>query len=134
SLGALAIALASPFSSAVADTESVAATAIVRHPAPASVRAGGRGALDDAGYTVGDNLKWQYRAAPGNTATAGQIDRKLVGDKPDVVVAIAAPSAQAVVASTKSIPVVFAAVTDPLAAQLVSSWEASDTNVTGVSD
>ena len=134
SLGALAMALASPFSSAVADTKSVAATAIVEHPALDSVRDGVRAALEEAGYTVGDNLKWQYQTAQGNTATAGQIARKFVGDKPDVIVAIATPSAQAVVASTKSIPVVFAAVTDPLAAQLVSSWEASGTNVTGVSD
>src|SRR5690606_30634978 len=115
SLGALAMALASPFSSAVADTKSVAATAIVEHPALDSVRDGVRAALEEAGYTVGDNLKWQYQTAQGNTATAGQIARKFVGDKPDVIVAIATPSAQAVVASTKSIPVVFAAVTDPLA-------------------
>ena len=51
-----------------------------------------------------------------------------------MIVAIATPSAQSVVAATKSIPVVFAAVTDPVAAKLVSSWEASKTNVTGVSD
>src|SRR5690554_912263 len=134
SLGALAMALASPFSSAVADTKSVAATAIVEHPALDSVRDGVRAALEEAGYTVGDNLKWQYQTAQGNTATAGQIARKFVGDKPDVIVAIATPSAQSVVASTKNVPVVFAAVTDPVAAQLVRDWEASGTNVTGVSD
>src|SRR5690554_6022146 len=134
SLGALAMALASPFSSAVADTKSVAATAIVEHPALDSVRDGVRAALEEAGYTVGDNLKWQYQTAQGNTATAGQIARKFVGDRPDVIVAIATPSAQAVVASTKNVPVVFAAVTDPVAAQLVRDWEASGTNVTGVSD
>src|SRR5690606_2534201 len=52
----------------------------------------------------------------------------------DVIVAIATPSAQAVVAATKSIPVVYAAVTDPVAAQLVPSLDPSGTNVTGVSD
>ncbi len=57
-----------------------------------------------------------------------------MGDKPDVIVAIATPSAQAVVAATKTIPVVYSAVTDPVAAQLVPGWEASGTNVTGVSD
>lgn len=51
SLGALAMALASPFSSAVADTKSVAATAIVEHPALDSVRDGVRAALEEAGYT-----------------------------------------------------------------------------------
>ena len=134
SLGALAVALASPFSGVMAETKSVAATAIVEHPALDSVRDGVRAALEEAGYTVGDNLKWQYQTAQGNTATAGQIARKFVGDKPDVIVAIATPSAQAVVASTKNVPVVFAAVTDPVAAQLVRDWEASGSNVTGVSD
>ena len=57
-----------------------------------------------------------------------------MGDKTDVIVAIATPSAQAAVAATKNIPVVFAAVTDPVAAKLVKSWNASGTNVTGVSD
>jgi putative ABC transport system substrate-binding protein len=57
-----------------------------------------------------------------------------VGDKPDAIVAIATPSAQAVIASTKTVPVVFSAVTDPVAAKLVPSWEPSKNNVTGVSD
>ncbi|WP_193075831.1 ABC transporter substrate-binding protein [Pseudomonas sp. FME51] len=133
SLGALTMALAAPFSSVVADTKSVAATAIVEHPALDSVRDGVRAALEEAGYT-GDKLKWQYQTAQGNTATAGQIARKFVGDRPDVIVAIATPSAQSVVASTKSVPVVFAAVTDPIAAQLVRDWEPSGSNVTGISD
>ena len=51
-----------------------------------------------------------------------------------MIVAIATPSAQSVVAATKTIPVVYAGVTDPVAAKLVPSWEASNTNVTGVSD
>ena len=131
-LGALTVALATPFAAA-AETKSVAATAIVEHPALDSVRDGVRAALEEAGYT-GDKLKWQYQTAQGNTATAGQIARKFVGDRPDVIVAIATPSAQAVVASTKSVPVVFAAVTDPVAAQLVRNWEPSGSNVTGVSD
>ena len=51
-----------------------------------------------------------------------------------MIVAIATPSAQAVVAATKEIPVVYSAVTDPVAAKLVKTWDASGTNVTGVSD
>ena len=134
SLGALALSLATPFTNVAAETKSVAATAIVEHPALDSVRDGIRAALEEAGYTAGENLKWQYQTAQGNTATAGQIARKFVGDKPDVIVAIATPSAQAVVASTKNVPVVFAAVTDPIAAQLVQNWEPSGGNVTGISD
>ncbi len=133
SLGALALTLATPFTASAAEQKSVAATAIVEHPALDSVRDGVRTALEAAGYS-GDNLKWQYQTAQGNTATASQIARKFVGDRPDAIVAIATPSAQAVVASSRSVPVVFAAVTDPVAAQLVRNWEPSGSNVTGVSD
>ena len=51
-----------------------------------------------------------------------------------MIVPISTPSAQAVVAATKDIPVVFTAVTDPVAAKLVKSWDASGGNVTGMSD
>ena len=117
-----------------AEMKSVAITAIVEHPALDAVRDGVLDALNDAGYTEGKNLKWQYQSAQGNTGTAAQIARKFIGDKPDALVAIATPSAQAAVAGTKRIPVVFSAVTDPVEAQLVPSWEASGTNVTGLSD
>lgn len=119
---------------AAAAQKSVAVTAIVEHPALDAVRDGVADALKAGGYDRAKNLKWQYQTAQGNTATAGQIARKYIGDQPDVIVAIATPSAQAVVAATKSVPVVYCAVTDPVAAQLVPSMAASGTNVTGVSD
>ncbi|QNN59219.1 ABC transporter substrate-binding protein [Diaphorobacter ruginosibacter] len=133
-LGALALAMASLSSVAVAQTKSVAVTAIVEHPALDAIRDGVKESLKAAGYEEGKNLKWQYQSAQGNTGTAAQIARKFVGDKPDAIVAIATPSAQAVVAATKDVPVVFSAVTDPVAAKLVKSWEPSKNNVTGVSD
>ncbi|WCM91418.1 ABC transporter substrate-binding protein [Acidovorax sp. NCPPB 2350] len=114
--------------------KSVAVTAIVEHPALDSIRDGVKASLQAAGYEEGKTLKWQYQSAQGNTGTAAQIARKFVGDQPDAIVAIATPSAQAVVAATKSVPVVFSAVTDPVAAKLVANWEPSKTNVTGVSD
>ena len=132
-LGALALAVAA-VAPAMAQQKSVAVTAIVEHPALDAVRDGVQAALKDAGFESGKNLKWQYQSAQGNTGTAAQIARKFVGDKPDAIVAIATPSAQAVVASTKNVPVVFSAVTDPVVAKLLASWEPSKTNVTGVSD
>src|SRR5256885_1116950 len=134
-LGALALAISAIAGGAhAADEKSVAVTAIVEYPALDAVRDGVQAALKEAGYEAGKNLKWQYQSAQGNTGTAAQIARKFVGDKPDAIVAIATPSAQAVVASTKTVPVVFSAVTDPVAAKLVPSWEPSKNNVTGVSD
>src|SRR5690606_7491080 len=108
--------------------------AIVEHPALDAVRDGVKDALAKAGYEEGRNLKWQYQSAQGNTGTAAQIARKFVGDRPDAIVAVATPSAQAVVAATKNVPVVYSAVTDPVAAQLVPAMGPSGTNVTGVSD
>ncbi len=133
-LGAVALAVAAVAPATAQDMKSVAVTAIVEHPALDAVRDGVKDALKAAGYEDGKNLKWQYQSAQGNTGTAAQIARKFVGDKPDAIVAIATPSAQAVVAATKSVPVVFSAVTDPVAAKLVPSWEPSKNNVTGVSD
>ncbi len=131
-LGALFAAGA--FAQAPAFAQSVAVTSIVEHPALDAIKDGVKEALTKAGYTEAKGLEWQFQTAQGNTAIAAQIARKFVGDKPDVIVAIATPSAQAVVAATKTIPVVYSAVTDPVAAQLVPSMAPSGTNVTGVSD
>jgi putative ABC transport system substrate-binding protein len=133
-VAAAAAVAATATSSFAAAQKSVALTAIVEHPALDAARDGVRDELKAAGYEAGKNLKFEYQSAQGNTGTAAQIARKYAGARPDVIVAIATPSAQAVVAATKDIPVVFSAVTDPVAAKLVKSWDASGTNVTGVSD
>jgi len=133
-LSALTLAMSASFSVIAEPMKSVAVTAIVEHPALDAVRDGVRNALNEAGYTEGENLKWQYQSAQGNTGTAAQIARKFIGDQADAIVAIGTPSAQAAVAGTKRIPIIFSAVTDPVEGQLTPSWEASGTNVTGVSD
>lgn len=112
----------------------VAVTAIVEHPALDACRDGVRDELAAAGFEEGKNLKFVYESAQGNPGTAAQIARKFVGENPDVIVPISTPSAQAVVAATSEIPVVFTAVTDPVGAQLVSNEEAPGGNVTGMSD
>ena len=119
---------------AAAQQKSVAVTSIVEHPALDAVRDGVKEALQKAGLEDGKTLRWQYQTAQGNAGTAGQIARKFVGDQPDVIVAISTPSAQALLATTKNIPIVFSAVTDLVAGQLTPSWDASGTNVTGVSN
>ncbi|MFW2275551.1 ABC transporter substrate-binding protein [Burkholderia orbicola] len=126
--GVAALALAG-----AAHAQTVKVLSIVDHPALDAIRDGVRAELKAEGYGD-DKLKWEYQSAQGNTGTAAQIARKFVGDKPDVIVAIATPAAQSVVAATKSVPVVYSGVTDPVAAQLVKGWGPSGTNVTGVSD
>lgn len=134
SLSTIGLAMGVSFAAAAEPVKSVAITAIVEHPALDAARDGVLHVLNEAGYHEGKNLKWQYQSAQGNTATAAQIARKFIGDNPDVIVGIATPSAQALVAGTKQVPIVFTAVTDPVQAQLTPSWDASGTNVTGVSD
>ena len=116
------------------DAPYVAVTQIVEHPALDAVRDGLQDKLKEEGYDADSSLKWDWESAQGQAANAAQIAQKFVGDNPDVIVAIATPSAQAVVGNTDTIPVVGSAVTDPVAAELVPSLEASGGTVTGVID
>jgi len=118
---------------ALAADKTVLVTSITEHPALDAVRDGAKDELKAEGFEAGKNLKWEFQSAQGNAGTAGQIAKKFVGDNPDVIVAIATPSAQPMVAGTKSIPIVYSAIADPIAAQLVKSWGPSGTNVTGLS-
>lgn len=114
-------------------TKFVAVTQVVEHPSLNATRDGLKQELATAGYQVNKNLKWQWESAQGNTATAVQIARNFAGEKPDVIVAISTPSAQAVVSAASNIPVIFTAVTDPLGAKLVTNQEKPGGWVTGVS-
>ena len=116
------------------DPRVVAITQIVEHPALDAVHEGVKDELAERGYREGENLRLMHESAQGNSAIASQIARKFVGENPDVIVAIATPSAQTVAAAARNVPVVFSAVTDPVAAKLVQSWEAPGANITGVSD
>lgn len=112
----------------------VAITAIVEHPSLDQIRDGVKDELIDNGYKLNENLTVQYKSAQGSSATAAQIARQFVSAKPDAIVAIATPSAQATAAATKQIPVIFAGITDPVAAKLIKNWQPTGTNITGVSD
>ena len=133
-LSPLAAMLTLAGGSALAEDVTVAVTAIVEHPSLDAVRDGIRDRLVELGYVEGETLDFVYESAQGSPAIAAQVARQFVGDAPDVIVPISTPSAQAVVAATAEIPVVFTAVTDPLAAGLVADLDASGGNVTGLSD
>ena len=131
-VGASLLAMASL--SQAAEPRVVAITQIVEHPALDAVHQGVQDELAERGYKVGDNLTLMHESAQGNSAIASQIARKFVGESPDVIVAIATPSAQTVAAAARDISVVFAAVTDPVGAKLVKGTDAPGANITGVSD
>ncbi|WP_413110635.1 ABC transporter substrate-binding protein [Thaumasiovibrio sp. DFM-14] len=134
-LSALILATSTLFSATtLADTVKVAVSQIVEHPALDAARQGLLDGLNSKGYVEGENLKFSYQTAQGNPAIAVQIAKQFVGERPDVLVGIATPTAQALAASTKSIPVVFTAVTDPVGAKLVKQLAQPGGNVTGLSD
>jgi len=123
-----------PLAPASAADITVAVTAIVEHPALDACRDGIKDELAAQGFEDGKNITFVYESAQGNPGTAVQIAQKFVGENPTVIVPISTPSAQAVVAATSDIPVVFTAVTDPLGAKLISNLEKPGANVTGMSD
>lgn len=120
--------------SIMAKTAKVAVSQIVEHPALDATRQGLLDGLKAKGYEQGKNLDFDFKTAQGNPAIAVQIARQFVGENPDVLVGIATPTAQALVSATKTIPVVFTAVTDPIGAKLVKKLEQPGKNVTGLSD
>ncbi|PRQ62834.1 ABC transporter substrate-binding protein [Vibrio sp. V01_P9A10T6] len=120
--------------SIMAKTAKVAVSQIVEHPALDATRQGLLDGLKAKGYEQGKNLDFDFKTAQGNPAIAVQIARQFVGENPDVLVGIATPTAQALVSATKTIPVVFTAVTDPVGAKLVKKLDQPGKNVTGLSD
>ncbi|PSU32344.1 ABC transporter substrate-binding protein [Photobacterium lutimaris] len=130
----VAASLSMVSASAVAEVAKVAVSQIVEHPALDAARNGLLDGLKQKGYIEGENLEFSYQTAQGNPAIAVQIAKQFVGERPDVLVGIATPTAQALAASTRSIPVVFTAVTDPVGAKLVKDMDKPARNVTGLSD
>lgn len=112
----------------------VAVSQIVEHPALDACRNGLLAGLADAGFREGENLEFKFQTAQGNPAVAAQIARQFAGESPDVLVGIATPSAQALANATKTIPVIYSAVTDPRGAKLIKNTEKPEGNVTGLSD
>jgi len=112
----------------------IAISQYVEHPSLDATREGFIAALKDAGLEEGVNLTIDYNNAQADSTNNLSIAQKIAADKNDLVLAIATPSAQSVAQMVKDTPVLFAAVTDPLAAKLVDSMEAPSGNVTGASD
>ncbi|WP_235818957.1 ABC transporter substrate-binding protein [Vreelandella massiliensis] len=119
---------------AQADTINLGITQIVEHPALDASRQGALDELAERGYVEGENLDVDFQNAQGDTAIAAQIARKFAGERPDLVLAISTPSAQAAASAMQDTPIVFTAVTDPLIAKLVSNMEAPGGHITGVVD
>lgn len=107
----------------------VAVGQIVEHPALDMLRESLKKGLEEKGFVEGKNLIWTYENAQGSPTTAVQIAHKLTSLNPNVIVTFSTPMTQAAAAATTVIPIVFGAVSDPVAAKL-----SGHKNVTGLTD
>ena len=87
--------------------------------------------LREAGYVEGKNLVIDYRSAEGRSDRFPELARDLARAKPDVIVTRGTPAAMAA-KDAGSVPVVMAAVADPIATKLVASLAHPGGHVTGL--
>ena len=83
------------------------------------------------GYVDGKNVVFEYRYAEGKLDRLPALAQELVQLKVDVLIAPNTPAALAAKNATKSIPIVFIDVTDPIAAGLIDSLARPGGNITG---
>jgi putative ABC transport system substrate-binding protein len=90
--------------------------------------------LQELGYSEGKNLTLEYRSAEGGPERLAQLAADLIQANPDVLVTgFGSLAAKAAAAATKTVPIVFTSVGDPVGAGLVASLARPGGNVTGVS-
>ena len=104
---------------------------IVSHPALQAVQDGFTEVLDEQGL----NYKLKSQNAQGDNANAATIASAFASDPSlDLILAISTPIALAMANAEKDRPILFSAVTDPVAVGLVPSWTQAGPNITGTSD
>ncbi|WP_025134619.1 ABC transporter substrate-binding protein [Leucobacter sp. PH1c] len=117
-----------------ADSVTIGISQFVQHPALDAAAEGFKQAFIDAGYVEGETVTFDVKNANAEVATATTIAQTFASDGVDLALAIATPSAQAAAQNLTDVPVLFTAVTDAVAADLVASNEKPGGNVTGTSD
>jgi ABC-type uncharacterized transport system substrate-binding protein len=83
------------------------------------------------GWTVGRNLQIDYRWGAGNVERYRTFAAELVALTPDVLVTVGAPAVEALQRATRTVPIVFATVTDPVGGGLVANLARPGGNTTG---
>jgi len=92
--------------------------------------------LDELAEELGVTFDYDYDNCQADSTVMNQIIADFMADNVDLMVGVATPVAMAMQAATEDteIPVVFAAVSDPIATELVESLDAPGANITGSSD
>jgi putative ABC transport system substrate-binding protein len=88
-------------------------------------------ALQQLGWTVGQNVRIDYRWGPGNAETMRKLAAELVALAPDVILASTSAAVVPLVDASRAVPIGFAGVADPVAAGYVESLARPGGNATG---
>ncbi|MDF1775391.1 MAG: ABC transporter substrate-binding protein [Rhizobiaceae bacterium] len=106
------------------------------HPALNAVVSGFKQGMADGGYVDGAGLTYVYQDASFDASVVAQMLTTLEASGPDVFLTVTTPISQAArrVVQDKTIPIVFAPVTDPVDAGLVPSWDGGSDRFTGASN
>jgi len=88
--------------------------------------------LKEVGWTAGRTLHIEIRWSSGDAAEIRTLARELVELKPELIVGMTTPAVAALVKETKTIPIVFAGIVDPVGRGFVSSMARPGGNVTGI--
>jgi putative ABC transport system substrate-binding protein len=90
-----------------------------------------RQGLERLGWTEGRNVRIDYRFAPAGPDQAQLYAKELVASRPDVLVGNSTPASIALLRETRTIPIVFVGVSDPVGSGLVASIARPGGNATG---
>jgi putative ABC transport system substrate-binding protein len=88
-------------------------------------------ALADLGWTDGRNVRMDFRWGVGDNNRIRALAQELVGLQPDIIATNGTPETVAVQRETRTIPIVFANVGDPVASGIVSRLDRPSGNITG---
>src|SRR6516225_1342223 len=88
-------------------------------------------ALADLGWTEGRNVRMDLRWTGGDINRIRALAQELVGLRPDIIATNGTPETVAVQRETRTIPIVFANVGDPVASGIVARLDRPGGNVTG---
>ncbi|WP_347552789.1 ABC transporter substrate-binding protein [Pseudalkalibacillus hwajinpoensis] len=116
------------------ESYTIGVTQIVEHPSLDAAFEGFKMALEENGFTEGENVNYDVQNAQNDMNNSNTIAQNLVGDEVDLIFANSTPSAQSALNATSDIPIIFTSVTDPVGAKLVEDFDTPGENITGTTD
>src|ERR1700720_1039787 len=90
-----------------------------------------RGALTKLGWTEGSNLRIELRWSAGDADRMRTFAKELVDLRPDAILGVTTPVIGALARETKTIPIVFAGVSDPIGSGFAANFTHPGGNITG---